>query len=311
MKNPIKNAAIKFRKLREALVLMNSSGYRFLRNFPPGHYYSPIPDYKEIKERDFDVALNLKKIPGIELRETHQLELLESFTKFYRGLPWKDDTDIESLRYRFDNKYFCYGDVITLYSMMRMFRPNRMIEVGSGFTSAAMLDVDELFLEGATKFTFIEPYPDRLRSLVRADDLSRNTLMEKPVQLVDFSEFEKLQNGDILFIDSSHVSKSGSDVNYLILQILPCLKQGVIIHFHDIMWPFEYPKKWLRVGRIWNEAYLLRAFLQHNSSFEILFFNSYLKQHHRKLIREKMPLMLRQPASKSTIGNSSLWIRKV
>jgi len=193
---------------------------------------------------------------------------------------------------------------------MRQFQPKRIIEVGSGYSSAAMLDVDELFFNSEIQFTFIEPHPDRLRALLPDEDLGGASILEQPVQQVGLPEFELLDDGDFLFIDSSHVSKIGSDVNYLIHHILPKLSSGVIIHFHDILWPFEYPKKWLKAGRAWNEAYLVRAFLQYNSSFEILFFNSFLEQHHRNLLREKMPLMLRQPAAKLTFGNSSLWLRK-
>jgi len=193
---------------------------------------------------------------------------------------------------------------------MRHFEPKKIIEVGSGYSSAAMLDVDELLFNNQIEFIFIEPFPDRFRALLSDEDIKQVALLEKPVQQVDKSIFEKLGKGDILFIDSSHVSKIGSDVNMIIHHILPRMNSGVMIHFHDIFWPFEYPKKWLKAGRAWNEAYILRAFLQYNSSFEILFFNSYLEQHHRKLLREKMPLMLRQPPAKMTFGNSSLWLRK-
>lgn len=296
---------------KESRRLIHSDGYRFLRAFPPGHFYSPIPDFGEINERSSSIFnKKVKDLPGIDLREPEQLVRIDSFKSYYNELPWSDEVRIETLRYRFDNIYFSYGDAITLYSMMRHFGPKRIIEVGSGFSSAAMLDVDELFFDNEIEFTFIEPYPDRLRALLSDEDLSRVSLLDQPVQQVDLSRFEKLEKGDILFIDSSHVSKTDSDVNDLIHRILPHLKLGVIIHFHDILWPFEYPKKWLKAGRAWNEAYLLRAFLQYNSSFEILFFNSYLEHHHRQKLRETLPLMLRQPPAKMTFGNSSLWLRK-
>jgi len=311
MKNPLRKMAVRLRQLKEAYLLVQSAGHRFLRAAPPGHFYSPIPDYDEIRNRDYKNDQKLKEIPGIDLKESHQLELVESFAEFYRELPWKDHAEGQTLRYYYDNIYFSYGDVITLYSVMRKFKPKRIIEIGSGYSSAAMLDVDGLFFNGSIQFTFIDPHPERLRSLVPEKGLRRYTVVELPAQQVDVTEFEKLGKGDILFIDSSHVSKTGSDVNYLIHKVLPVLKTGVIIHFHDILWPFEYPKKWLKAGRVWNEAYLLRAFLQYNSSFEVLFFNSFLEQHHRKYLREKMPLMLRQPASKMTFGNSSLWLRRV
>jgi len=310
MKNPFRKALVTVRQFREAMRLLRSPNYRFLQFSPPGHFYSPIPDYEELKSLGSHFNKNVKEIPGIDMREEEQLALVETFSDFYRELPWQKNDEQHRLRYHFDNIYFSYGDAVALYSIMRNFQPNKIIEIGSGYSSAAMLDVNQLFFSNKIDFTFIEPFPDRLNSLLRDEDLQGSALINKTVQQVDSSNFKKLEDGDILFIDSSHVSKTGSDVNFLIHHILPMLSSGVIIHFHDILWPFEYPKKWLKSGRAWNEAYLVRAFLQYNPSFEVLFFNSFLEQHHRKRLREKLPLMLRQPPAKMTFGNSSLWIRK-
>jgi hypothetical protein len=110
---------------------------------------------------------------------------------------------------------------------------------------------------------------------------------------------------DILFIDSSHVIKAGSDVSYLFNEVLPYLRPGVIVHFHDIMWPFEYPLDWyLRRGWLWNEAYFLRAFLQFNSAFEVLFFNAFLDQFYQPDVQHILPEFTQE------LG-SSLWLRKV
>jgi hypothetical protein len=92
---------------------------------------------------------------------------------------------------------------------------------------------------------------------------------------------------------------------------LPHVRPGVVIHFHDILWPFEYPVSWLLGGRIWNEAYVLRAFLQFNTSFQMLFFNSYLAKRHGTLLASKLPEMLKTPSFEDTFGNSSLWLRRV
>ena len=123
------------------------------------------------------------------------------------------------------------------------------------------------------------------------------------VQDVSPEHFQSLEANDVLFIDSSHVMKVGSDVVYLLSDVLPSLKRGVVVHFHDIFWPFEYPESWLLDGRAWNEAYGLKAFLQFNSSFEIVFFNSYLSVHHRNILERHLPLFLRNPGG-------SLWLRK-
>ena len=120
-----------------------------------------------------------------------------------------------------------------------------------------------------------------------------------------------MRENDILFVDSSHVAKTQSDVVHLLFKILPSLNKGVIIHFHDILWPFEYPRLWLDDGRAWNEAYFLRAFLQFNSAFRILYFNSMMENRLSDFLRSTMPLAMKTPSSRLTPGNTSLWIRKV
>lgn len=306
-----KDAGRLIRQMREALELTQSQNWRFLSFAPPGHYYSPIPDFNDINTagyRHFDASA--KEIPGLHINEDEQLRRIDTFKKTTADIPWPTDGKDDTHRYHFDNLYFSYGDAVSLFGMMKEFEPRRVTEVGSGFSSAAMLDINEFVLTESAEFTFIEPNADRLKTHLRKGDLEKIHLIEESVQRVDESTFSKLEQNDILFIDSSHVSKAGSDVNYLIHRILPTLSDGVIIHFHDIMWPFEYPKKWLKAGRAWNEAYILLAFLLFNHSFEILFFNSWLERHHRDTIKQKLPIMLRQPDQKMTLGNSSLWLKK-
>lgn len=116
--------------------------------------------------------------------------------------------------------------------------------------------------------------------------------------------FGQLEFGDILFIDSTHVSKAGSDVNYLLFEILPRLKSGVYIHFHDIFYPFEYPEEWvLHSDMIWNELYVLRAFLQNNQEYSIKFFQNFMEQEYGDLYLEHWPL-------KEKPHGGSLWIQK-
>ena len=161
------------------------------------------------------------------------------------------------------------------------------------------------------ELSFIEPYPERLNSLMYGDDRGATEIQVASVQSVDPVIFTSLEENDILFVDSSHIAKIGSDVLHIIYKILPLLRRGVIIHFHDILWPFEYPKEWFEQGRAWNEAYFLRAFLQFNPAFEILYFNSFMEIHHADAMRQSLPLALKPPSSAETLGNSSLWLRKV
>jgi len=239
---------------------------------------------------------------GVNLRESAQLELLNELSRYYPEMPFSDDPT-PGLRYYFNNEVFCYSDAIVLYCMLRHYKPTRIIEVGSGFSSAVMMDTNDAFLGGATKFTFIEPDPARLFRLLRKNDTNQCRIIKKLVQEVDLHEFEELQSGDFLFIDSSHVAKVGSDVVRVMFDIIPRLNPGVIVHFHDILWPFEYTKNWLLEGRAWNEAYFLRAFLQYNDEFQVQYFNSFIGATHSELLGQKMPLCL-----KNTGG--SLWIRR-
>jgi hypothetical protein len=269
--------------------------------FPPGHFHSPIPSIADIREREDDIFGLPAVLPGIDLREREQLKLIELFSDLYHDQPF-ERSPRELRRYYFDNESFGYGDALVLHFMLRSYRPQRLVEVGSGFSSAVVLDTNDLFLGAALRCTFIEPFPDRLYSLLRDDDRRRYRVLDRPVQDVSLDTFDLLESGDILFIDSTHVSKIGSDVNWLLFNVLPRLRPGVLVHFHDVFYPFEYPREWIYEGRAWNEAYLVRAFLLFNPSFEILLFNSYLAEFHHDEVARRMPLW-----AMNTGG--SLWLR--
>ena len=150
----------------------------------------------------------------------------------------------------------------------------------------------------------MEPDPALFLSLIREHDRERLDLVQTPVQDVSLSFFDELADGDILFVDSTHVAKVGSDVNHVFFQVLPRLAPGVVVHFHDIEYPFEYSKQWIYEGRAWNEAYLARAFLQYNEMFEILLYPSYLARFHSDALQRTLPLCASRPGS-------SLWLRRV
>jgi hypothetical protein len=243
--------------------------------YKPGHFYSTIPNLKEVRnnsERIFTSAIP----EGIDLNLKEQQELLETLASFYEGFDWPVDTNANH-RYFSNNSYFNFSDAYVLYGIMRKFSPKKIVEIGSGFSSALMMDVNDRFFNGAVNMNFIEPFPDRLNSLVgKGGGRPANiTLIEKMVQEVPLEIFSSLQANDILFIDSSHVSKVGSDLNHILFNIIPLLQKGVVVHFHDITYPFEYPEEWIKKGMYWNEAYLLRAFLMYNNAYSILLMNSY------------------------------------
>ncbi len=273
--------------------------------YPRGHYYSPLPDRELLKSNsDAFFKTDVESLPGIILNEKNQQTLLEKLAVYYDEFPWIDEKISTACRFHLNQDFFCHGDAIVLYMLLRHLRPQRVIEVGSGFSSALMLDTNDLFLDSTIRFTFIEPFPKRLHNLLFENDRKNTRVIADFVQDEPLTTFDDLQKNDILFIDSTHVSKIGSDVNHLIFNVLPKLNPGVIIHFHDIFWPFEYPLQWFLNGRDWNEAYLLRAFLQFNTDFEILIFNSFAGHFLNTTIERTMPLFM-----KNTGG--SLWLRKL
>jgi predicted O-methyltransferase YrrM len=272
--------------------------------FPPGHYYSPIVSVAEARENETRIWKHLKEpeLAGIDLRVNEQQALVKELQKFYNEIPFKA-TKQDKLRYYFENEMYSYTDGVVLYALLRFLNPRRIIEVGSGFSSALMLDVNQLYFNGSMELHFIEPNPERLYNNITEKDKQSTTIIPKKVQQVDPSYFEVLEAGDVLFIDSTHVSKTGSDVNYIFFEILPRLKAGVWIHFHDIFYPFEYPKGWVFGGRNWNENYILRSFLMHNSEYVIRLFPHYLHLHHKEVFK----------AMQMTYSNlgGNIWIEKI
>ena len=238
---------------------------------PPGHFYSPIHDPALIqRERLAKTRGETTSIPGIDLRLADQRSLWSELVALPNGIV---HTQTPGRRYFHDNQVYGPGDALVLAGMLGKFRPRRVIEIGSGFSSACMLDAaEEHGLQ--THFTFIEPYPMTLFWHLTEQDREACRVIQSPVQNVDLAVFDELQSGDFLFIDSTHVMKSGSDVNFELFEILPRLKPGVIVHFHDTFWPFEYPTDWLiHLRYAWNELYGLRAFLMYNDRVSMLFFN--------------------------------------
>jgi hypothetical protein len=274
--------------------------------FPPGHFYSPIPSMEEVRRNEthlFDCSL--RELSGIDLNVEGQLNLLGQLTQFYGEQPFSAEPSA-GLRYYFANGAYSYSDAIFLYCMIRFARPKRIIEIGSGYSSFVMLDTNELFFDDEIRLTFIEPYDARLRSRLKDkdSDLEVVKIIPKKVQEVELARFDELVSGDILFVDSTHVAKVGSDVNCILFDILPRLSQGVFVHFHDMFYPFEYPKEWIEEGRFWNEDYIVRAFLQFNSAFQIRIWNQFLGAFHPEKLLESMPLCM-----KNTGGG--LWLQRV
>jgi Methyltransferase domain len=273
--------------------------------FPAGHYYSPIPALDDLDAQAAAIwpCPPPPTLPGIDLNEAGQLTLLDAVASYYGEQPFSAEPR-DGLRYGFVNEFYSYGDALYLYGLLRHLRPRRVIEIGSGHSSAVTLDTAERFLGGAVACTFVDPEPERLYSLLTETDRASVEVIARRVQDVPLARFAELAENDILFIDGSHVSKVGSDVNHLVFKVLPLLHSGVYIHVHDVFYPFEYPRAWLELGFMSNEAYVLRAFLMYNHAFEVALFGDYLAQFHREQLSALMPLVLQD-------SGCCLWLRRL
>jgi predicted O-methyltransferase YrrM len=276
---------------------------RFLTWQPPGHFYSAVPSWSAVEERSaaaFDRSW--RALPGVPIDEDEHVALLAAFVPLWADLDGIA-AEPEAWRYGLGNSAFNPADARVLYALLRHLRPARVVEVGSGHSSALLLDAVDRHLQPAPEITLVEPYPQLVRSLLRPGDEERLTILESPVQEVDPSVFTALQANDVLFIDDSHVSKVDSDVNHLFFEVLPLLAPGVWVHVHDVFFPFEYPKAWIEEGRTWNESYLLRAFLQFNSAFRVGFFSD---------VFLRSPRLSALPGAEVfSNGCGSIWLRRV
>lgn len=175
-------------------------------------------------------------------------------------------------RFFHPNGMYSLIDAAVYSGMIRKYNPKRIIEIGSGYSTFAALDTNTNWMKSQkVEITCIEPYPERLKSKLMEHD--QINIIEDFVQNVNLKMFEALEAGDILFIDSSHVAKCGGDVPFEYFEILPRLKNGVIIHIHDIHYPFVYRYNWLTAGKGYDEIFILRALLTNNPDYEVLLFN--------------------------------------
>lgn len=269
--------------------------------YAPGHYYSPIVDINDghviraVQER-----LRSGFPAGVAVNPEAMKEMLMRLAGHHSMFCFPRDPGPKN-RFYLSNPFFGCHDASIYFSILMEFRPRRVVEIGSGFSSRLLLDTAERFLGSETQITLIDPSLDA--SMLRTT-VNTETFVAR-VQDVPMELFTSLEENDILFIDSSHVCKTASDVNFYMFEILPALKPGVLIHIHDIFWPFEYLASWLLdEKRFWNETYVVRAFLQYNTEFKIIYWNNYAFHSFGAELRNVMPLCMENEGG-------SLWITRV
>jgi hypothetical protein len=272
----------------------------------PNHFYQPIPDTGALPDSLWERP---SEMVGVDLREAEQLALLERLAGKYRAeyeaLP-RTPTSVPHEFY-LRNEAFGSVDAELLYCLVRELAPRRLFEIGSGFSTRLSAQACRVNAErqGVTcELVAFEPYPS---PVLRAGFPGLTRLEPVKAQGIPLSEFARLEANDILFIDSSHVLKVGSDVQVELLEILPRLKPGVVVHFHDIFLPAEYPKPWiLEHRRFWTEQYALQAFLTFNDRFEVLWGGSFMHLKHPDRLREAFSSYRESPS-----WPGSFWIRRV
>ena len=277
----------------------------------PVNYYSPVPDLEDLKQRN--VWERRSKLAGINWDIDKQAaNLAELSQQFGHECSWPAASTGNPHQFFTENGCFCFGCAAGTHCILRHYQPRRVIEIGSGNSSmvidaALALSEKDLAAPGACEYIIIDPYP----SPVVRNGLPRVTqLLEQRVELLAPEFFLQLKENDVLFIDSGHVVRIGGDVNYLILDVLPSLAPGVVIHFHDIPMPYDYSSVYFtnpgfRV--FWTESYLLQAFLSCNNQFEILFSMNSLMRERKDDFIAAFP---HYDPGKHLTNSGSFWIRR-
>lgn len=256
----------------------------------PIHYYEPLPDFRSITEEQIE---RRRSYPAIDFNWNEQLELLNKLATYRE--------ELLDLDFDFENDYFSGFDAAVYYSLIRHLKPERIVEIGGGYSTR--IAVKALAVNQTGSLRCIEPYPEERLNGANA----RIELIRKRVEEVDLDFFSSLETNDILFIDSSHTVKFGSDVCYELLEILPSLASGVWVHVHDIFFPHDYPAEWLIKRRLaLNEQYLLEAFLAFNTTFSVRLANYWLCLEYLNDVAPVWP-----HAVSPNHGSSSFWMKRI
>jgi hypothetical protein len=272
----------------------------------PVHFYSPVPDIPDLHARK--VWNHRSRMEGIDFAPERQLTFMaEIGERFGRECDWPHKS-VDPLAFHTDNSGFSYGCATSLHCILRHYKPRRVIEVGSGnstrvIAGALRRNKDE---GHAADFMVVDPYPGE--DTKRIPEITRFEV--ERVELVDPSLFDELGENDVLFVDSGHTVRIGGDVNFMILDVLPRLKPGVVVHFHDIPMPFEYNEVYFTnpaFRMFWTESYLLQAFLALNESYETLMALSWIMTDHVQEFAKAYPHY--NPAIHVNTS-SSYWIRR-
>lgn len=267
------------------------------------HYYEPVPDYESVPDAYFTTP---QTFPGFSIDEDLIKRTLALMGNYARECQWPEAPPADGGYYA-QNPSFGYSSAALLHTMIRAQGTRRVVEIGSG--SSTRITLDALAANGAeSHITCIEPYPPQgLKAALEAHSVRTDLIVDK-AENVPLERYTALAAGDVLFIDSSHVAKLNSDVNFLYLQVLPRLGPGVIVHIHDMYIPYEYPRVHFYGKRkfFWNEQYMLLAFLACNPQFEVILPGYYVQKDMAQHFKQAFP---GYDAARHRL-TSSFWLRR-
>jgi hypothetical protein len=272
------------------------------------HFYSPVPDIGDLQARG--IFKRRSELPGLDLCVDRQLALLGELGRTYGAeCRWPHEPTSDDAQFYTNNSGFSYGCAAAAHMLIRQYRPRRVIEIGSGSSSrviAGALRANAAAGGPPSEYTIIDPYP--ADALYRVPGVTK--VLKQRAEDSDFQLFEQLAENDVLFVDSGHTVRTGGDVNFLILDVLPRLQRGALAHFHDIPMPYEYAEAYFtnpKFRMFWTESYLLQAFLAHNAAFEVLLAMNLLMMDHIDAFKAALPAYDPQV---HRYPSHSFWIRR-
>lgn len=273
----------------------------------PLHFYQPVFDPAAIDETVWE---RRHPMPGVAFEPERQLRYLGRLARFAGECDWPARVASEGAYY-YENGAFGYSSACLLHSMIRLNCPHKVVEVGAGMSTlviAGALEANRAHGTGSAELVSVDPYPSAVLAGLSDTDFR---LITAPVEKVPLREFVSLRANDFIFIDSSHVIRTGGDVNFLYLDVLPHLAPGVIVHVHDIQFPYDYPRVYADPAsgarNFWTEQYLLQAFLAMNPCYEVLVGGHFLQRDHGDAFVQCFP-QLRSELHRLT---SSFYMRRV
>jgi hypothetical protein len=292
-------------------LLLTNKSFRLFRAFGvhlmPVHYYSPIPDVRELRARP-EIWEGPSQLLGIDMNTKAQLRLMEEVIAAHQHeCDFARQPGSDPFEFYTQNGYFGYASAAAMHGIIRHYRPGRIIEVGAGHSTRVIARAADMNAASGSPVELMVVDPNLDEALLNSLR-GRAELIPRKVEEVDPARLTSLQAGDLLSIDTSHAVRTGGDVVFLYLEVLPRLAPGVLVHVHDIFIPFDYPEVWLQRRFFWNEQYLLHAFLLHNDAYEVLWGQKYAESFFPEAYAKTFG---RRTSYEENLDSYSFWLRRV